>query len=75
MPRPRSPGGRSDCTPPPARLQTPQERRTPVNVLLLLAIVCLLSSAVIAGLQKAWPLTLLSLGLALALLVQTGLIT
>ncbi|SPL94091.1 unnamed protein product [[Actinomadura] parvosata subsp. kistnae] len=46
-----------------------------MNVLLLLALVCLLSSAVIAGVQKAWPLTLLSLGLALAMLNEAGLIS
>ncbi len=45
-----------------------------MNVLLLLALVCLLSSAVIAGVQKAWPLALLALGLALAVLANTGLI-
>ncbi|MEV0994640.1 hypothetical protein [Nonomuraea sp. NPDC050202] len=46
-----------------------------MNVLLLLAVVCFLCSAVIASIQKAWPLTLLSLGLALAVLERAGLIS
>ncbi|MEO3869351.1 hypothetical protein ABGB18_11015 [Nonomuraea sp. B12E4] len=54
---------------------TSQERKPTMDVLLLLAIVCLLSGTLIAGIQKAWPLTLLSLGLTLAVLAQTGLIT
>ena len=45
-----------------------------MDVLLLLAIVCFLSGAVVAGIQKAWPLVLLCLGLAFAVLAETGLI-
>ncbi|WP_433520123.1 hypothetical protein ACQP2T_63325 (plasmid) [Nonomuraea sp. CA-143628] len=45
-----------------------------MDVLLLIAIVCLLSSTVIASVQKAWPVALLSLGLTLAVLAQTNLI-
>lgn len=45
-----------------------------MDVLLLLALVCLLAGAVVAGTQKAWPITLLCLGLAFAVLAETGLI-
>jgi hypothetical protein len=45
-----------------------------MNVLLLLALVCFLSGAVVAGIQKAWPVTLLCLGLAFAALADTGIL-
>lgn len=45
-----------------------------MDVLLLLAIVCFLSGAVVAGIQKAWPIVLICLGLAFAVLAETGLI-
>lgn len=45
-----------------------------MDVLLLLAIVCFLSGAVVAGIQKAWPVVLLCLGLACAVFAETGLL-
>ena len=46
-----------------------------MNILLLLALVCLLSGALIAGIQKAWPIALLCLGLALATLAETSILS
>ncbi|MFI7643726.1 hypothetical protein [Nonomuraea sp. NPDC049400] len=45
-----------------------------MDILLLLALVCLLSGALVAGIQKAWPLTLLCLGVAFAVLAETGIL-
>ncbi|WP_170223425.1 hypothetical protein [Nonomuraea turkmeniaca] len=46
-----------------------------MDVLLLLAIVCFLSGAVVAGIQKAWPVVLLCVGLAFVTIAETGLIS
>jgi hypothetical protein len=45
-----------------------------VDVLLLLALVAFLAGAVVAGIQKSWPIVLLCAGLFLATLAETGLI-
>lgn len=45
-----------------------------MDVLLLLALVCFLSGAVVAGIQKAWPLVLLCLGLAFVTIAETGIL-
>jgi hypothetical protein len=46
-----------------------------MNVLLLLALVAFLAGAVVAGIQRAWPLVLLCVGLFLVTLAETGLIS
>jgi len=43
-----------------------------MDVLLLLAIASFLSGAVVAGIQKSWPVTLLCVGLALVTIAETG---
>jgi hypothetical protein len=45
-----------------------------VDVILLLALVSFLAGAVVAGIQKAWPIVLLCVGLFLTALAETGLI-
>jgi hypothetical protein len=50
------------------------KRRPAVDVLLLLALVAFLAGAVVAGIQKSWPIVLLCAGLFLATLAETGLI-
>lgn len=45
-----------------------------MDVLLLLALVAILSGGVVAAIQKAWPLALLCLGLALTVIAETGLL-
>ncbi|MFI6296722.1 hypothetical protein ACIBEJ_34390 [Nonomuraea sp. NPDC050790] len=45
-----------------------------MDVLLLLALVCFLAGAVVAGIQRAWPTVLLCAGLFFLALAQTGLI-
>jgi hypothetical protein len=45
-----------------------------MDILTILALVALLAGAVIAATQKVWPITLLCLGLFLAVLADSGLI-
>lgn len=45
-----------------------------MDILLVLALVAFLAGAVVAGIQKAWPVVLLCTGLFLLTLAQTGLI-
>lgn len=45
-----------------------------MDVLELLALVCFLAAAVVAGIQRSWPLVLLSVGAFFVTLAGTGLI-
>lgn len=45
-----------------------------MDILLLLALVAFLAGAVVAGIQKAWPIVLVCAGLFFLALAQTGLI-
>ncbi|MFB4280836.1 hypothetical protein ACBJ59_36490 [Nonomuraea sp. MTCD27] len=45
-----------------------------MDILTILALVALLAGAVIAATQKVWPITLLCLGLFLAVLADAGVI-
>jgi hypothetical protein len=45
-----------------------------MDVLLLLALVAFLAGAVVAGIQKSWPIVLIAAGLFFLALAQTGLI-
>ncbi|MFN2636888.1 MAG: hypothetical protein ABR585_07680 [Gemmatimonadaceae bacterium] len=45
-----------------------------MDVLMLLALVCFLAGAVVAGIQRSWPIVLIAAGLFLATLAGTGLI-
>lgn len=45
-----------------------------MDVLLLLALVAFLAGAVVAGIQRAWPIVLLCVGAFLVVLAQTSLI-
>lgn len=46
-----------------------------MDILALLALAAFLASAVVAAIQKAWPLALLAAGLFLAGLADEGLLT
>lgn len=46
-----------------------------MDILLLLALVAFLASAIWSTIQRAWPLALLAAGLLLIVLPSTGLIT
>lgn len=46
-----------------------------MNVVLVLALACLLAAGVISAVQKAWPMALLCLGLALAVLTESGILS
>jgi uncharacterized membrane protein len=44
------------------------------DILLIIALALFLASAVLAGVQKAWPVALIALGLTLVTLASTGVI-
>lgn len=45
-----------------------------MDVLLLLALAAFLAGAVVAGIQKSWPIVLIAVGLFFAFLADSGLI-
>lgn len=45
-----------------------------MDVLLFLTVALLLAGAIVAGIQKAWPMVLLCLGMCLWAISETGII-